>query len=1131
MFFFTDLEKLNTQTVSQAFGPVAGDEHHSFKVTSQFTVQADAMAYMPVMGTVLVQPVNGDFNASRLNVAIRVGRVIGNGYTSISYIIYRGIKRSSFFAANGNFLADSPTANGLVRKMWQNWRNAQNKPGTVNTPEPSLSNFGFITQGVSPVASAYHLAKLFREGNFTTLEEGVSIGTFDDQGEIGVDIILNDGVLRADLNLLEQGVNILTVPVSAHSVDDQTYQVKHERAKLLAYLDIAALYSLSAAQGIRHNGSRSQAIAGVALVHNTYLRKLYHQNTVFLDIRNEISLWLNHYNEYKATPDPTTTPLFYLGLDENDLTTTSPFDPQWPWPIYLVNPPAPARALSLVFSVSRNPDPLVYLEFAKLSKGFENRYGKQARFISLVPSVSNAILGRSNNLELALPVILNTSNNQQVNTCCIRKLMVVRRTLDSSSNNPNYGAGPIRKTYLDNLFGPIASLEGEAPQRRYAKRWMPLNRALQKPIAGAIVEPSIVYTDEHIIFQVQVVDTYSSEMLKEDGSASWADFGTAIDTTPLQESFGPDEISSDQEAATLGAERRQIVLSTPSATDLKLLPAITSSATMSLDLTRAEYDELLGILPSNFNPLLGGGVFCFFSQPIFENTLNETPPSNVVSAALYLGGVEAGTGSLYVNLDETTMPKNMRVYSLDRRHFNSLASGQTTLVLPPSPQQEYSSHNFIADIKAVEREYATSDLRLDQTVTRVRVHYYGFSSDDLSPEPAATNNDGLIKSQLERGTRRKRHLIDDFIQGGKGTIFNHNIPSSDYWEIDPDHPNALSKFVPSGGIPYLSITPIPNFPLDTDTDKYRVRQVYVSDNLPLALVKRIGRKSRLPEKEETDFFILNNMRIRNGTVVVDPGQNVVDFGHTFYTLDALFTSPDILERATTREPSLGMRDLGITDGMWLANYLGDITGTLARSYDIYYNSTLEPRKSIQNRYTLHELIEQQYDISSPLPDFAGDADAFGLYAVWTNIFSKAPTTKLSDLLAYYYSNDPSHNKEYTYKSRWKLFSLAVGFVTYNGSQYKWEPNEAQLLLQMELCYKFGYLAEAAPKSLAEFVITAGNGGGLGTLITRQILELPFLLQSRTELITNLTFVMRKFLGQVKGILQSEQANTGWNISY
>ena len=104
-------------------------------------------------------------------------------------------------------------------------------------------------------------------------------------------------------------------------------------------------------------------------------------------------------------------------------------------------------------------------------------------------------------------------------------------------------------------------------------------------------------------------------------------------------------------------------------------------------------------------------------------------------------------------------------------------------------------------------------------------------------------------------------------------------------------------------------------------------------------------------------------------------------------------------------------------------------------------------------------------------------------------------------------------------------------MTKTGSQYNWMPNESQILQQMEVCYRFGYLAEAAPKSLGEFVIMDGNGGGLGTMITQANLDRFFFQQPRAELITNLTFVMHKFLGQIKGLLQSEQANTGWNITY
>jgi len=1108
MFFFTDLEKLIPQNASQAFGPVANSKDHQFLVTNKFRVKTGALAYMPVKGKICIQPANNDPNSSRVNVAIKVIGLIENGYTPVDYIVYRGILKDSIISKNLDILPAGTT--DLATHLWQAWQDAQIKLGADNTTGPNPSSIGWKVLGPSDFDAELLLDDFFGDKAFglylPTLDEGDCIGTFDSQDDIGIDIILKDNVFVPTLNHVFIPENIVSIDVSNNSVYNQTYEVKNKRAELLAYLELGTLYMLSYEKGVDciYNGDISTA-KEVEGIYNTYLQFFFHKNTVFLDIRNDVSLSLNYYEEYKnESEDQTTTPLFYISTDEKNLQTTSAFNPTWPWPIYMIAPAA-SSALSLAFSVKRNNDPLAYLEFSKLSKGFEKRYGVQTSFIPLTPSND-----RSMALEISLPVVKDAVTKKQVNSCIIRKLMVVQRTIkDYDPLLPNKTIGPIRQTYLDNLFGPIIDLTGKRPQRIFAKRWLNTSSTGSKGIIGAIVEPSRVYTDEHVIFQARVVDVYSSITGGVSNAASLTEFGKRIQKTPpAPQAYGPDPLDSTQEAAALGTKMRRVTLSTASMPNLPLLAWVASTNPLSLYLTRTEYDALVTVAKANYDQLLGD-VYCFFSPISYEKTIDTLRPNWVFSTVIYLGGVTKG--GLYVNMNESLMPINMRVYSLDGRHFNSLASGTTTTVaLPPESPEEYSSNDFIADIKAIEKVYAASDVRIDQTVTRVRVHSYGFLTEEVTPTPPAPNEEDM--GWLDKARDKARRMIADLKQGGRGTMFNLNIPTSDYWESDPAHPSSVPCTL-------KSLEVVPYSTLDSKDDNCRVRQLYATDGLPATIIKRVGKKSAP--------FV--NKRERDITALIDPDSNIIDLSHTIYTLDSLFTAPAIMQRGFSRRPSEGFQQMNIDDAVYLANYVGDITGTLAVAYNLYYNSGAgKPHHYVNTRYSMQEFIEQQYAITTPLPDLISDADGFALYAVWVNIFREETSTKFSDVLQYYY-NENSKNKEYTYKNRWKLFSLGAGFLKQNGNSYDWKPDEDKLRNVMLAGYQFGYLAEAHPEDLGKFILSGGYGAGQ-TYITDYY---HGILDDLTYKVApdDLTFVMRKFLDQVQALLRTEQATSSSVITY
>ena len=356
------------------------------------------------------------------------------------------------------------------------------------------------------------------------------------------------------------------------------------------------------------------------------------------------------------------------------------------------------------------------------------------------------------------------------------------------------------------------------------------------------------------------------------------------------------------------------------------------------------------------------------------------------------------------------------------------------------------------------------------------------------------------------------NLIDGRTAAGKGYLFNLNVPKADYWE---SLPGGLCRNGLLGNIPPIGLA---------ETDKVcRVRQVHRGDaGISDALFARIGRKAG----QVPDLVRSGALLGRNGTGLVDPGNTIVDMGHALYTLDALFTAPVFPDRDAQPTPSSGFVAFGMKSSVLLANYIGDITGTLGVAYNRYYNQFGPDNSAFQQRYSRHDFIEEQYDITSPLPDLVSDADGFALYAVWKTIFKQDPATKLSKVLAYYYTNDPDNDIEYTYKSRWKLFALGAGFLQLEAGSYYWWPNMDELRKQMAIGYAFGYLAEAEPIKLAAYLGSGGItqvsdiSGWLSVDLGKEALKRIYLKKLDDA---DMNYVLLRFLTQIKGLLVQEQA--------
>src|SRR5688572_13404480 len=93
--FFTNLENLNIQQESQAYGPVKNYENSQYRTTSLFSTSYAQMAYAVCDGKIFAQEVNG-----KINLLLKPNQQNSSFGMPVKYYVYKGILKSQIVDPN-----------------------------------------------------------------------------------------------------------------------------------------------------------------------------------------------------------------------------------------------------------------------------------------------------------------------------------------------------------------------------------------------------------------------------------------------------------------------------------------------------------------------------------------------------------------------------------------------------------------------------------------------------------------------------------------------------------------------------------------------------------------------------------------------------------------------------------------------------------------------------------------------------------------------------------------------------------------------------------------------------------------------------------------------------------------------
>ncbi|SHH26927.1 hypothetical protein [Flavobacterium defluvii] len=305
-----------TQSQQQAFGPQSSTE---FNLTSKFTLDTPKKAYAICKGVVLVQPQTG--STDKVNLILRPYKQPFPGL-NIKYFIYRGLQRGDFFTTDSNpkIIQKTVQTSDFINKINDdfdafhgNRKDAQNNP--IPKPNFVAKYIGYneeVTDLTIPLSSFFFKESEFVEANNTfdetddfelpMIDMGKSLGKFD-QGEGGIDVVLNYGDYKHDFNNGEFDFNLEYARKAFASIlvtGDTPYKQKLQREQSVQFIDIAAFYGLFVPEyAVDIVSAGTQTTKRGVEIFNSIINNFFTKNSWYIYIQSDRTRSYDFYGNYK----------------------------------------------------------------------------------------------------------------------------------------------------------------------------------------------------------------------------------------------------------------------------------------------------------------------------------------------------------------------------------------------------------------------------------------------------------------------------------------------------------------------------------------------------------------------------------------------------------------------------------------------------------------------------------------------------------------------------------------------------------------------------------------------------------------------------------------------------------------
>lgn len=447
--FFTDLDLLDSQSSTDAFGPLAAaGGKDRYQLTSLHSATSDPKAYAVCDGVVFIQ--EDSTNTDLVNLILKPMSQPPFAFPKVKFFIYHGIKKDSLIDDTN---IASRTYNDLTESIWasQDARNAS--ADTTDDPPSQALGTDIIDPTFpdpTPIEDIFYRTDVSYQ--FPVVRSGWSIGAFD-SARFGFEIMMEAIGFDPPLSTVRNDKNILEVDtLSGSPTQPEEFEHWHDKEAILNYIDPAAFFGMfyHTKLKVKNSDDSTYKQKGNEL-YDELLIKFENKNITWLDIRNEYNFSFNYFKNYG-------TDIKVAFDNSSPLAIQNYYTSGWPI-LAIVNSSFPTDNTSSVVNITRismpdgsgdNPLPLMYVSAGFLDSDYPREPKDKNKMIDLT-----VMSGDTDELRLGFPNRDDLSATTAITS--YTKLKYFKR-FDLETATPPESSGTVIRggNFIDHLFAPYS---------------------------------------------------------------------------------------------------------------------------------------------------------------------------------------------------------------------------------------------------------------------------------------------------------------------------------------------------------------------------------------------------------------------------------------------------------------------------------------------------------------------------------------------------------------------------------------------------------------------------------------------------------------------------------------------------
>lgn len=448
-----------------SFGKISSTE---FSTTSVISFSGVCKVYAICKGQVFLQPMSGAGNEGNVNLILRPFKQPINGL-AIKYFIYRGLKKSDFFA-DGKLLATSQTESKLVDKVnteYDNfYKNRDDKPefflasflgyreltDTAQKETDLLDEYFFKISETETEKVAFELPMV---------ERGTLLGSAE--STLGIDVVLNEGdfFMKYDPNPFQLNLKYARAKEHVLKVNQSNtlYRQKLVRESASMFMDIAAFYGLHAQGGGKvYTNASTEPLTKAANIYGL-IEKYQTKNTTYLYIQSNRQRSYDFYENYQYSETDITN--VKVGTEANNLLKET-FGVKEDWAVKAFDN---VNQLVLQLTTDNYTDAAVYVKTGILNRNIthEDYYLRNDNILQKPSTDPNVTIDVNYTKPITFDVIKTGTENGAENIpicnfiqliCETKKLLVQTEEVTNTDTNTTETVNYYLKD-IDDVFGMI----------------------------------------------------------------------------------------------------------------------------------------------------------------------------------------------------------------------------------------------------------------------------------------------------------------------------------------------------------------------------------------------------------------------------------------------------------------------------------------------------------------------------------------------------------------------------------------------------------------------------------------------------------------------------------------------------